>query len=335
MKKAANRYYSGPASDHFDGTLFHNRDGRAPVGFSALLKWKLHNPGPKWPPHAPSPFARATPAERVESGIRLTMIGHSSLLVQMAGLNILTDPVWSRRASPFAFVGPKRVNAPGIDFADLPPIDLVLVSHNHYDHLDLTTLRRLKKAHDPLVLTPLGNDTIIRTAVPGMRVAAHDWGESVDLAGRALVHIEPAHHWSARGTRDRRMALWGGFVVETAAGKAYYAGDTGFDEGAHYRKLAEKHGGFDLAILPIGAYEPRWFMRQHHQDPEEAVQGMILCKAAFAAGCHWGTFRLTDEPLEEPAARLEAALEAAGICRERFLALRPGQVWDVPQGRVG
>lgn len=151
--------------------------------------------------------------------------------------------------------------------ADLPPIDLVLVSHNHYDHLDLATLKRLKAGHDPLVLTPLGNDAIIEAAVPGMRLSAHDWGDSVEIGNGAAVHVEPVHHWSARGARDRRMALWAGFVVETPDGKLYFAGDTGFHDGINYRRMAEKHGGFRFAILPIGAYEPRWFMAPQHQNP--------------------------------------------------------------------
>ncbi|TIU89863.1 MAG: hypothetical protein E5W09_34280, partial [Mesorhizobium sp.] len=192
-----------------------------------------------------------TPAKRIDgSGLRLTMVGHSSLLIQTAGLNILTDPVWSRRVSPLSFAGPKRVNLPGIAFSNLPPIDLVLVSHNHYDHLDLATLKRLKIKHDPLVLAPLGNDAIIDDGVPGVRLSVHDWGERVEIGKDVAVYVEPVHHWSARGTRDRRMALWAGFVVETPGGKVYFAGDTGFHEGINYRLMAERHGGFRLAILP-------------------------------------------------------------------------------------
>ena len=164
----------------------------------------------------------------------------------------------------------------------------MLLSHNHYDHLDVATLVRLKAAHDPLVVTPLGNDAISRAAVPAMRIEVRDWGESVPVSG-ATVHIEPAHHWSARGARDRSMALWCGFVVEMASGKVYFAGDTAFHAGRNYRAMAERHGAFRLAILPIGGYEPRWFMEAQHQNPEEAVEGMKLCNAAFAVGCHWGT----------------------------------------------
>ncbi|TRC96381.1 hypothetical protein FJV76_07930 [Mesorhizobium sp. WSM4303] len=330
-KRAANRYYSGPPSDHFDGTLFFNPDGQMPGRFTDLLKWQLSGERSKWPPANPSPFEPAEPAARIDgSGLRLTMVGHSTLLIQTAGLNILTDPVWSPRVSPLSFAGPRRVNAPGIAFSELPPIDLVLVSHNHYDHLDLATLKRLKARHDPQVLTPLGNDAIIEATVPGMRLTAHDWGERVEITKDIAVHVEPVHHWSARGARDRRMALWAGFVVETPAGKIYFAGDTGFHGGANYRLMAEKHGGFRLAILPIGAYEPRWFMAPQHQNPEEAVQGMKLSNAAHAAGCHWGTFRLTDEPIDEPAQKLGQALEAEGLPQDRFRALRPGEIWDVP-----
>ncbi|MBA1145290.1 MBL fold metallo-hydrolase [Mesorhizobium neociceri] len=330
-KRAANRYYSGPPSDHFDGTLFFNPDGQMPGRFTDLLKWQLSGERSKWPTANPSPFEPTEPAARIDGGrLRLTMVGHSTLLIQTAGLNILTDPVWSPRVSPLSFAGPRRVNAPGIAFSQLPPIDLVLVSHNHYDHLDLATLKRLKAKHDPQVLTPLGNDAIIDAAVPGMRMTAHDWGERIDIGDDVAVHVEPVHHWSARGARDRRMALWAGFVVETPAGKTYFAGDTGFHGGANYRLMAEKHGAFRLAILPIGAYEPRWFMAPQHQNPDEAVQGMKLCNAAHAAGCHWGTFRLTDEPIDEPAQKLAEALQAQRMPQERFRALRPGEIWDVP-----
>lgn len=330
--RAENPYYNGPVSDHFDGRIFFNPDGQAPGGFLNLLKWQFEGGRSKWATAVPSPFPPAKPETRVGPGrVVVTMVGHASLLVQTEGLNLLTDPVWSERMSPYSFAGPKRVNAPGIGFEDLPPIDLVLVSHNHYDHLDTATLKRLHQAHNPLVITPLGNDTIIRDAVPQMRIIAADWGDVLDAPGNTRVHIEPAHHWSARWTSDRRMALWAGFVIETAAGKIYFAGDTGFHEGTNYRALAQKHGGFRLAILPIGAYEPRWFMKAQHQNPEEAVQAMQLCQAEFAAGFHWGTIQLTNEPLEEPREKLLQALDASGIAPERFRPMRPGEVWDVPQ----
>lgn len=328
-----NPYFDGPASDHFDGRVFFNPDGRPPGRFVDLLKWQFGGGRAKWPAAWPSPFPSAKPKPRVSgSGLRVTMVGHASMLMQIAGLNILTDPVWSERVSPLSFAGPKRVNPPGIAFADLPPIDAVLLSHNHYDHLDLATLKRLKREHDPLVVTPLGNDRIIHAAIPDMRISVHDWGGRVKLAGGAIVHVEPVHHWSARGTRDRRMALWCGFVLETAAGKVYFAGDTGFHAGFNYQLMARKHRCFRLAILPIGAYEPRWFMESQHQNPDEAVRGMLLCRAENAAGCHWGTFQLTNEPIDEPRQKLVEALAAHGVPLDRFRPMLPGEVWDVPEG---
>lgn len=327
----ANRYYSGPASDHFDGRVFFNPDGTPPRRFADFLKWQFGGNRARWPASWPSPHPPAKPEARIDGrDLRVTMVGHASLLIQIAGLNILTDPVWSERCSPFSFVGPKRVNPPGIAFDSLPEIELVILTHNHYDHLDLPTLKRLHVRHDPLVVTPLGNDTIVKDAIPAMRVAARDWEESIGL-GPATIHVEPVHHWSARGTGDRRMALWAGFVIETPAGRIYHVGDTGFHQGINYRAAAEKHGGFRLAVLPFGAYEPRWFMEAQHQNPEEAVEGFRLCNASFAVGHHWGTFQLTNEPIEEPRERLNAALAAHGVPRERFRPMLPGEVWDVPE----
>lgn len=328
---AANRYYSGPVSDHFDGRIFFNPGGTPPRKFTDLLRWQLSDGRKKWPEKWPSPFAGAKPDARVgDTAMRVTMVGHATLLIQTGGVNILTDPLWSERASPVQFAGPKRVNAPGIAFDDLPPIDLVLLTHNHYDHLDVDTLRRLRSVHDPLVVTPHGNDAIVHESIPDMRVTAGDWGDAFTSHGLTL-HFEPVHHWSARGMFDRRMALWAGFVIEGAAGRIYHVGDTGFHEGRNYRAAAEKYGGFRLAVLPIGAYEPRWFMKGQHQNPVEAVEGFQLCGAAFAAGHHWGTVQLTNEAIEEPRQAVHLVLDERGIERDRFRPLQPGEAWDVPE----
>jgi L-ascorbate metabolism protein UlaG (beta-lactamase superfamily) len=327
-----NPYYQGPPSDHFDGEVFFNPGGAPPGKLSRILRWRFMEKRPKWPSHAPSPFPPAEPEERLRpDALRVTHVGHATMLIQTGALNILTDPVWSERVSPLRFAGPKRVNAPGICFEALPPIDLVLVSHNHYDHLDISTLERLKTAHDPLVVTPLGNDTIIKRSVPHMRIAIGDWGDSVIVRETLQIHFEPVHHWSARGLNDRRMALWSGFVIEGPAGKIYHVGDTGFHGGRNYRDAAKKHGGFRLAILPFGAYEPRWFMKNQHQNPQEAVAGMGLCNAAHVAGHHWGTFHLTDEAIEAPKQELHAALDEKNLSRDRFKPMHPGEVWDVPE----
>lgn len=325
-----NRYYQGPPSDHFDGHTFFNPDGEQPKGFGDLLKWRLRGERADWPESYPSPFPLAVPEGRLApEALRLTMVGHASLLIQTGGLNILTDPIWSERASPFSFVGPQRVNAPGIAFDRLPPVDVVLVTHNHYDHLDLATLAQLHAAHDPLVITPLGNDTIIKAAVPEMRIAARDWEETVEV-DPLRFHLEPCHHWSARGMRDRRMALWSAFVIDGPAGRIYHVGDTGFHDGRNYRSVQARHGQFRAAVLPVGAYEPRWFMAPQHQNPDEALMGFLDCGAAQAAGIHWGTFQLTDEPIEAPIEALAVARLARDVGADRFRPLRPGEVWDVP-----
>ena len=327
----SNRYYTGPLSDHFDGTIFFNPGGTPPPGFRSLLRWQFGSGKTAWPDHYPSPHDDHVPEKRVEgTGLRVTMIGHASLLVQTAGLNILLDPVFADRASPVQWFGPKRRNPPGIRFENLPPIDAVLVSHNHYDHLDLAALKRLAGEHDPLFVTPLGNDAIIGDAVDPQRIVTGDWSDTVSLSPGVTAHFEPVHHWSARGSTDRRMALWAGFVIETPGGKIYHVGDTGFHDGINYRNAAEKHGPFRLAILPIGAYEPRWFMTPQHQNPDEAVRGHKLCNAAHTAGHHWGTFNLTDEGIEDPLTALEEALERHDVAPETFRPLRPGEAWDVP-----
>ena len=320
-----NRYYSGPRSNHFDGTRFFNPGGEAPRGGLDFLKWQFNGNKQKWPASVDLP-AKARPSAR-ETELTITMVGHATMLIQTEGLNILTDPVWSDRASPMAFAGPKRVIAPGIDFAQLPKIDLVLLSHNHYDHLDLTTLKSLIEAHSPLIVTPLGNDAIVHDDVPSARIETRDWDEAVTF-GNMTVHFEPCHHWSARGIGDRSMALWAAFVLEGPAGKILHIGDTGFDRGRPYRRVRDKHGKIGTAILPIGAYEPRWFMKAQHQNPEEAVEGLKILGADNGVGHHWGTFQLTDEARNDPPAALAKALKAQGVATKRFVPLTTAQVWS-------
>ena len=333
VSQIRNSYYSGPISDHFDGTVFFNPEGEAPLGFREFLRWQFGGGRMAWPKSAPSPFPPAKPDDRVDGdGLRVTMVGHATLLIQVAGLNILTDPVWSPRTSPFFFAGPKRVVAPGIAFDDLPPVDIVLVTHNHYDHLDLATLKRLHEEHGPHIITPLGNDTIIHRALPDAKISDMDWGDQISFWDDITIDCEPCHHWSARSARDRRMALWAAFAISTPAGKIYHIGDTGFHDGINYKAAAAKHGAFRLANLPIGAYEPRWFMKAQHQNPQEAVEGLQLCNAAYAAGHHFGTVQLTDEAIEAPVRALEVALKDQGVAPERFRALRAGEVFDVPVG---
>jgi L-ascorbate metabolism protein UlaG (beta-lactamase superfamily) len=327
------RYYAGPVSDHFDGERFFDPRGAPPKGRRDLLRWMVdrHWRATKapWPAWAPSPYADRPPARVEGAAWRISYIGHASLLIQTAGLNLLCDPVWSMRASPFGFVGPKRVNDPGIAFADLPPIDVVLVSHGHYDHLDVVTLSRIAAAHRPRVITPLGNDAIMRGHDPAIEAEAHDWDTRVDLGAGVAVTLVSARHWSARNLSDRNMTLWASFVIATPGGIIYFVADSGYGDGSHFRHASERYGPVRLAILPIGAYEPRWFMRDQHMNPAESVQALIDCGAEIALGHHYGTFQLTDEPFDAPLLALAEALKAAEISPERFRALRPGQVWQL------
>jgi L-ascorbate metabolism protein UlaG (beta-lactamase superfamily) len=322
-----NRYYQGPVSGHFDGTHFFNPGGPQPRGLPDLLRWQLGESAAEWPDRFPSPYRDRPPHRVYGASLRVSYVGHASFLLQTAGLNILTDPVWSERASPVAFAGPRRVNDPGIAFDDLPPIDVVLLSHNHYDHLDILTLARLSSVHRPHIITPLGNDTIIAGDTRESVVRAVDWGDLVELDAGVRVYVEPMQHWSARGPFDRRHALWAAFVVEGPAGRVYVVGDSGLGDGRTFGDVGARHAPIRLALLPIGAYEPRWFMKGQHMNPDDAVRALRLCGAEQAIAHHWGTFQLTDEPVDEPPQLLGEALERHAVEPSRFLVLRPGEVW--------
>jgi L-ascorbate metabolism protein UlaG (beta-lactamase superfamily) len=244
-------------------------------------------------------------------------------------VNILVDPVWSERASPISFAGPKRHNDPGIAFESLPKIDTVLVSHGHYDHLDVTTLSRLAARFSPRVITPLGNDLVMRSADAAIRAEAFDWHDRVELGNGLAVTLVATRHWSARGLFDRNRTLWASFVLETPAGKLYIVCDSGYGNGVHFRRVRERHGRLRAAILPIGAYEPRWFMKNQHMNPEDAVKALADCGADIALAHHHGTFQLTDEAIDAPPIALAEALDKAGVPAERFLVLKPGQVLEI------
>uniref|UniRef100_Q07UV1 Metallo-beta-lactamase domain-containing protein n=1 Tax=Rhodopseudomonas palustris (strain BisA53) TaxID=316055 RepID=Q07UV1_RHOP5 len=323
------RSYAGPVSDHFDGQRFVDPDGVPPKRISDVLRWQFSRKPAPWPEQAPSPFSD-TPPSRVDGDrVRLSFVGHVTWLIQTAGLNILVDPVWSQRASPVNFAGPQRRNDPGIAFDALPPIDVVLVSHGHYDHLDLATLSRLTAACSPRVVTPLGNDLTMTSSDSSIRAEAFDWHHRVALNDRVAVTLVPTRHWNARGLFDRNKALWASFVLHTPAGNIYIVCDSGYGEGRHFRRVAEAHAPLKLAILPIGAYEPRWFMRDQHMNPEDAVKAFADCGAAQALAHHHGTFQLTDEAIDAPRQALQAALIQAGVPAKRFVAPYPGEVWEL------
>jgi L-ascorbate metabolism protein UlaG (beta-lactamase superfamily) len=325
------RNHEGPVSDHFDGTHFFDPDGSPPKSFATMLRWQFGSDRQRqpWPEWAPSPYADTPPPRVTGDKVRLSFVGHATWLIQTSGLNILIDPVWSDRASPFTFAGPKRHNVPGIAFDALPQIDTVLVSHGHYDHLDVATLSRLAAKFSPRVITPLGNDATMRGADSAIRAEAFDWHNRIELGNGIAVTLVPTRHWSARGLFDRNKSLWASFVLETPAGKLYIVCDSGYGDGKHFRRVAEAHGPLRLAILPIGAYEPRWFMGDQHMNPSDAVKALADCGAVQALAHHHGTFQLTDEAIDAPVIALGQALDDAKIPRERFVPLKPGQVVEI------
>ena len=327
QREERNRYYCGPRSDHFDGVRFFN-PGQPDTdrSFGQILQWKLREKAARWPKSVQ--IVPVKPDQRVD-GLRVTMVGHMTALIQIDGLNILTDPVWSQRASPSQIIGPKRVTAPGVSFEDLPNIDAVLTSHNHYDHLDSGSVRRLVAAHNPLFITPLGNEAIIRSIAPDSNIVEGDWNDHFALSQTVNVAITQCNHWSARTVGDRRMALWSGFFIRANAGAVWFAGDTGYGDGTVFRSIGDRYGSPDIALIPIGSYEPRWFMAAQHVNPAEAVQIMRDVEAKLTLGVHWGTFQLTDEAFDAPLHALSEALADAGIDAGRFPAARPGDVFEV------
>ncbi len=323
-----NGYYRGPVSDHFDGSRFDNPWEPMPNRFGDFLKWRLTADRGYWPEHVA--VEPTIPPERVMGEeLRVTYVGHATVLLQTRGVNILTDPIWSDRASPFSFAGPKRVAAPGVRFEELPPIDLVLVSHNHYDHLDLPTLKRLHQAFNPLVLTPLGNDVTIRSAVPDMRVETLDWGQSFTFNEQVRLVLEPMQHWSARGLFDRLEALWGAFVIDAPGGAIYFLADAGYAKHLSEDFVA-KYGTPRLSLLPVGAYEPQWFMRYAHMNPAEAVQTFLDLGQGNAMGTQHEVFPMADESYAAPRREISEALLSRGIDESHFLLPKVGEWFTVP-----
>jgi len=318
-------------SHHRSGGGFQNPwVGASAPAFRGVIKWKLVHGTTRPRPRDPDP---ATFLRRVQPTFHLprapaevltaTWVGHSSVLLQLGGLNILTDPVWSARASPVSFAGPRRWMPPAIDLAALPPIDIVLQSHNHYDHLDDRTVRRLALAQpDAQWLVPLGLAPFVeRRGV--RRVTELDWWQEKQV-GAVNAACTPAQHFSGRGFGDRGATLWCGWALAAAQGKrVFFAGDTGFHP--EFASIAQRHGPFDLALLPIGAYEPRWFMRAIHMNPEEAVEACRALRAQVMIPIHWGTFKLTDEAMDEPPLRARAAWHQAGLPADGYRQMAHGE----------
>lgn len=322
-------YYKGNITDHYNGTIFSNlRKTSKPFSLTVIggIKCYLHSLGKKWTGISPN-VVQAHPAGQVE-GLTITMIGHASILVQIEGYNILVDPVWSTKIGPIFFTK-KRANPPGVPFFHLPHIDAVIITHNHYDHMDIKTLRRIYKRHKPIFFTPLGNDTILKKQISSKIVIhAMDWFEEQEMHDSIKITTWPAQHWSARGLFDRNKALWGGFVLSSSKYTVYITGDTGYGDGTIFKQIKEKFPSLDVAVINIGAYAPRSLLEEYHNDPAEALQIFLACGAKQAVGIHWGTFQLSSEEVYEPVHTLYGALRNHLLPIDSFIPLRPGQVWS-------
>jgi L-ascorbate metabolism protein UlaG (beta-lactamase superfamily) len=282
--------------------VFHNVSGREKHGLGSLVRWLLTRSRGPWPTHVED-VPVAPPLARVDDGsIRATVIGHATVLVQVAGLNILTDPVLSARIGPTPWLGPRRVRPPAVPFEAIPAIDIVLLSHDHYDHLDRPTLRQLVVRDDPKILTGLR----VGARVPSANVVELDWWQGHAIRDGVTATCVPAEHFSGRGLFDRDKTLWGGFVLETPHGRVYFAGDTA--AGWHFRAIRERFGPMTLSLLPIGAYAPRWFMERVHMDPDEALQASLTLESQTTLAIHFATFNLADDAYDAPTHALARAV---------------------------
>jgi L-ascorbate metabolism protein UlaG (beta-lactamase superfamily) len=310
---------------HFDGKRFYNPDAPQALRYRDALRWKLTS-RPEPSPRFVADVEPSIPPRRVDGGgLRITLVNHSTVLLQQRGSNILTDPIWSERASPLSWIGPRRRRNPGVSWEHLPLIDAVLISHNHYDHLDLPTLRRLAARGGSTFIVPVGGARLLRSEKIEP-VYELDWGESLSLPGSpagGAIHSVPALHSSSRGINDRNATLWCGYAIVSQDRFIYFAGDTAF--GSHFAQIREKFGSPRLALLPIGAYEPRWFMSPVHMNPEEGVRAHEILGAGTSVAIHHGTFQLADEGLDTPEKELLACAPP-----ESFLLLKNGQFTDIP-----
>lgn len=313
-------------SPHFRDGVFHNTHETPKKAFGSFLWMRIRTDYAKWPRWVNTPPVNVDRYEAPDhaGALRVTYINHASFLIQTQAYTILTDPVYSERVSPVSFAGPKRVHAPGIPFDKLPKIDFILISHDHYDHLDLDTIERLMQRDNPKIYTGLGVGAHIqaREAVREM-----DWWDQVALTEDLRLTFVEVQHFSGRWLHDRNRTLWGGFVLEMSAKKIYFGGDSGYSD--HYERVYEAFGPMDLAILPIGAYAPRSFMGPMHLDPKQAVQAHLDLHSKQSIGMHFGTFQLTAEPRDEPQDLLQKEVANAGLDPRSFITLTWGEPFDI------
>ena len=322
-------YYHGPISDHFNGAHFFNPDGGPKRGTLPYLRMELISKRPSWPSHINNSFADVPPTQVLGNDLRVSYVGHSTVLIQTQGVNIVTDPIWSSYAGPTHLFSIQRISDPGISFDQLPKIDLVVISHNHYDHLDIPTLQKIWDRDQPLIVVPLGTDTVIKRDGKGIKSTALDWHQFVKLNNDVTVYLEPSQHWSRRTITDENESLWSSYVIDTPGGKIFFAGDTGYGQGTHFRYMRAKHGEFRFALLPIGSYKPRWFMEYYHMDPEEAVLAHQDLGSPTSLAIHFDTFHQGDENFNEAPHDLEIAKNHYQVSPQQLRALKPGQAWTM------
>lgn len=313
--------WQGPKSDHFDGEKFHSPGAAESArGLGAFLKWQTSRQRGTWRGYHDEPFGPAPPRRVGAGAMRVTFINHASTLFQLDGVNVLADPIYAERASPFQFAGPERVRPPGIRFEDLPPIDAIVLSHNHYDHMDVATLKRVQAAFPAVrVFAGLGNKAFLESK--GLvNVTELDWWQAREVGGITITSV-PNQHFSNRGLFDSDGTLWSAWVFQGTQGRAYFAGDTG--DGPHFDLVGQKLGPFRVAVLPIGAYKPEWFMGPIHIGPAQAVAAAERLKAQVAVPIHYGTFDLADDGETEP---LDELAKAPG----KFKVVGFGEGLDVP-----
>ncbi len=320
--------YKGPKSDHFNGKKFGLPDQHKARSLFDIIKWGVSGDRGTWIEQDENNY-NLQPKPFVDEHFAVTFVNHSTFLLQVDGLNILTDPIWSDRASPYSWIGPKRMRPPGIQFEDLPEIDCLLISHNHYDHLDLPTVLKLRDTFNPRFIAPLGVSEFLKKKGIVNSVDL-DWWDEFEINSRTSLHAVPARHFSGRGVFDRDKTLWSGFVLQSESGTIYFAGDTAY--GDFFPKISERFSPIDLALIPIGAYKPRWFMQSIHCNPGEAVQIHKEVNAKLSIAAHFGTFPLADEGMYEPSEDLEKALEKYNISKKEFIALEEGEVKTIYAG---
>ena len=311
-----------PKSDHFDGSRFFNPNNRECNSLWAGTKMFFTIKYPEWPTSIKNTPALDLNRSLGSDEVAVTFVNHATVLVQTKNFNFLTDPVWSERVSPVTWAGPRRYREPGLKIEELPKIDFVVISHNHYDHMDIATLKKLNDIFHPQFYVPLGNKSFLEGNEIS-NVQEMDWWQSIQFNPDVKISLAPADHFSGRGLLDRNKTLWGSFVISYGNHLIYFGGDTAYSP--HFKAIREHYGRADLAFLPIGAYDPRWFMKVVHMNPEEAVQAHIDLGAKQSIGIHFGTFRLTAEKFEQPVSDLGDALKLKKVPTANFVTLDEGR----------